>query len=294
MYPRSIVHYCRVEDQIPSLWPLASRWCGRAGTFSRWKKPSAQKLKFKNTHGVGCPWARMKYTTSGMVSALGHHGGPSVSQTSPQYWLTGFRKAMFRNSFLQVISNKERILIQGMLATASETGIKPSSRRKWGRAVKKTFPWWNILQPLKIIIWRKTLSFNERCKILKSLTAHLQLWVKIKINVHRKVKEGWWNYGCFSTFFFVFSKKTIKCFGSRNIYLEYLLTSPLLLKRRNDKISKNMSGNSFFWLLRRQRCLWQISPMTTIIITISTVTSRAWHCSKHLPFTETGLARGFL
>ena len=191
----------------------------------------------------------MKYTTSGMVSALGHHGGPSVSQTSPQYWLTGFRKAMFRNSFLQVTSNKERILIPGMFDTASETGIKASSWRKWGGAVRKTFPWWNILQPLKII-WRKTLSFNEGCKILKSLTTRLQLWAKIKINMHRKVKKDGGTM-CFSTFFFVFSKKTIKCCGSRNIYLEHLLTSPLFLKRRNDKISKNMSGNSFFWLLRR-------------------------------------------
>lgn len=35
---------------------------------------------------------------------------------------------------------------------------------------------------------------------------------------------------------FVFSKKNIKRFGSSSFYLEHLLTTPLLLKRRNDKV----------------------------------------------------------
>ena len=77
----------------------------------------------------------------------------------PQHGLTGSRKSAVRNSFLQVASNKERILFPRMLAAASETGIKPPSWRKWGGAVRKTSTWWNILQPSRANTWGKT-SWN--------------------------------------------------------------------------------------------------------------------------------------
>lgn len=46
------------------------------------------------------------------------------------------------------------------------------------------------------------------------------------MNMHRKVKEGWWNYGCFSTFLLCFPKDH-KMFQFKNIYLEYLLNDSL-------------------------------------------------------------------
>lgn len=199
------------------------------------------EVEVQNTHGVRCPWARMKYTTSGMVSALGHHGGP-LSPKLPPVLAHWFQKAIkFRNSFLQVISNKQRILIPGTCFcwAASETRIKPLKLEKMGRAVKKTFLWWNILQPLKIIVWRKTcLSMKDaKSEIPYSTFATMgQNKDKLAQKSERRMVE----LRVFLHLLFVFSKKDSKMFRSRNIYLEYLLTSPLLLKRRNDKISNHV------------------------------------------------------
>lgn len=45
------------------------------------------------------------------------------------------------------------------------------------------------------------------------------------------------------------SKMTIKCFGSTSAYLERLLTTPFLLKRRTDIFCKTRqdSHSSDFW-----------------------------------------------